>query len=45
MLPDDDASIDNKLDTLYENLSTLVDKHAPVRKMTRKEVNYMPNHG
>ena len=37
MLHDDDASVDNKFNTFYENLSSL-DKHAPVRKMTRKEV-------
>ena len=38
MLHDDDASIDNKFNTFCENLSSLVDKHVPVRKMTRKEV-------
>ena len=38
MLHDDNVSVDNKFDTFYENLSSLVDKHAPVRKMTRKEV-------
>ena len=38
MLHDDNVSVDNKFDTFYENLSALVDKHAPVRKMTRKEV-------
>ena len=38
MLHDDNASVDDKFDTFYENLSSLVDKHAPVRKMTRKEV-------
>ena len=38
MLHDDDASVDNKFNTFYENLSSLVDKNAPVRKMTRKGV-------
>ena len=38
MLHDDTASVDNKFDTLYENLSSSVDKHAPVRKMARTEV-------
>ena len=38
MLHDDNASVDNKIDTFYENLSSLVDKHTPVRKMTRKGV-------
>ena len=38
MLHDDDASVHNKFDTFYENLSGLVDKYAPVRKMTRKKV-------
>ena len=41
MLHDDNVSVDNKFDT-YENLSVLVDKHAPVRKMTRKEVRLHP---
>ena len=45
MLHDDNASVDNKFDTFYENLSSLVDKRAPVRKMTRKEVRLHANHG
>ena len=45
MLRDDDASIDNKFNTFCENLSSLVDKHVPVRKMTRNKLNYTPNHG
>ena len=31
MLHDHNVSVDNKFDTFYENLSSLVDKHAPVR--------------
>ena len=39
MLRNDNASVDNKFNTFYENLSSLINKHAPVRKMTRKEGN------
>ena len=38
MLHNDDASVVSKFNTFYENLSNLVNKHAPVRKMTKKEV-------
>ena len=37
-LHDDDASVDTKFNNFYENLSSLVNKHALVRKTTRKEV-------
>ena len=31
-------SVDNKFDYFYENLSNLVDKHVPSKKMTNKDV-------
>ena len=37
-LNDDNVSVDNKFTSFYEGVSSLVDKHVPSKKMTRKEI-------
>ena len=38
MLHKHDISIDNKFDYFYQNLSDLVDRHVPSKKMTKKDI-------
>ena len=38
MLYKDDISINNKFGYFYETLSSLVDKHVPSKKMTKKDI-------
>ena len=37
-LNDDNVSVDDKFTSFYEGVSSLVDKHVPSKKMTRKEI-------
>ena len=37
-LNDDNVSVDDKFISFYEGVSSLVDKHVPSKKMTRKEI-------
>ena len=37
-LNDDNVSVDDRFTSFYEGVSSLVDKHVPSKKMTRKEI-------
>ena len=37
-LNDDNVSVDDEFTSFYEGVSSLVDKHGPSKKMTRKEI-------
>ena len=39
-LQDKDLSVNSKFELFYENVSTCVNYHAPLRKMNKKEVKF-----